>query len=159
MGLGCFLGFCWVVWVFGFLWVSLVSLYTFCVQALALFDIFNNYLYKKKKKTITHWNPSFIRAVQDWKLESLVAFVDRLYCLITSLIKTDKMLWSLARNHRFEVKSFYYSLQSAESSPFPWKNTWKVKPSPCIAFFTWTAALSKILTIDNLSRRGITLIN
>jgi hypothetical protein len=69
------------------------------------------------------------------------------------------MLWSPACNHRFEVKSYYYTLQSGESSLFPWKSIWKVKAPPRIAFFTWTAALGKILTIDNLRRRGLTLVN
>jgi hypothetical protein len=69
--------------------------------------------------SITHWNPSFLRAVQDWKLESLVAFHNLLYSSKTCPSEIDKMLCSLAHNHRFEVKAFYYSLQSTEFSPFP----------------------------------------
>jgi hypothetical protein len=34
-----------------------------------------------------------------------------------------------------------------------------LKAPPRIAFFTWTVALGKILTIDNLMRRGLTLVN
>jgi hypothetical protein len=65
------------------------------------------------------YNPSFLRAVQDWELEFLVLFLDLSYSSKTNLNETNKMLWSPARNHRFEVKSFYYTLQSVESSPFP----------------------------------------
>jgi hypothetical protein len=68
------------------------------------------------------------------------------------------MLWTPACNHGFEMKSYYNSLQFGESCLFPWKSIWKVKAPPRIAF-TWTAALGKILMIDNLRRRGPTLIN
>jgi hypothetical protein len=34
-----------------------------------------------------------------------------------------------------------------------------VKVPPRIAFFTWTTTLGKILTIDSLRRRGLTLLN
>lgn len=57
-----------------------------------------------------HWNSSFLRAIQDWELESLVTFLDLLYSLETFPSETDKMLRSLACNHRFEVKSFYNTL-------------------------------------------------
>jgi hypothetical protein len=104
-------------------------------------------------------NRSLLVAVQDWELESLVTFLDLLYSSKTSLSETNKMLWSLARNHRYEVKSFYNTLQSGESSFFPWKRVWKVKAPSRIAFFTWTVALGKILTIDNVRRQGLTLVN
>jgi hypothetical protein len=69
------------------------------------------------------------------------------------------MLWSPTPNHMFEVKIYYKTLQSKESFPFPWKSVWKVKAPPCIAFFTWMETLGKILTVDNLRRRGLTLVN
>jgi hypothetical protein len=34
-----------------------------------------------------------------------------------------------------------------------------VKTTPRIAFFTWMVALGKILTIDNLRRQGLMLVN
>jgi len=40
--------------------------------------------------------------------------------------RDNTMLWSPAHNFRFEVKSYYNTLQSGESSPFPWKSIWKV---------------------------------
>lgn len=33
---------------------------------------------------------------------------------------------------------------------FPWKSIWKAKVPSKVAFFAWSAALRKILTIDNL---------
>jgi hypothetical protein len=57
------------------------------------------------------------------------------------------------------VKNFYNTLQFGESSFFPWKSVWKVKAPSRIAFFTWTTVLGKILTIDNLRRQGLILVN
>jgi hypothetical protein len=50
-------------------------------------------------------------------------------------------------------------LGAREASLFPWKSIWKMKALPHIAFFTWTVALSKLLTIDNLQKQGLTLVN
>jgi hypothetical protein len=56
------------------------------------------------------------------------------------------------------VKSYYNTFQSGDSCSFPWKRFCKVKALLHIAFFIWTA-LCKILTIENLSRQGLTLVN
>jgi hypothetical protein len=58
------------------------------------------------------------------------------------------------------VKNYYKILQAREPCSFPWKCFffWKVKALPYIAFFIWTAALGRILTVDNL-RCGFTLVN
>uniref|UniRef100_A0A2N9IIB8 Reverse transcriptase zinc-binding domain-containing protein n=1 Tax=Fagus sylvatica TaxID=28930 RepID=A0A2N9IIB8_FAGSY len=62
---------------------------------------------------------------------------------------------SIQRGKKFEVKSYYKALIRSAQSPFPWRNVWKVKFPTRIAFFTWTAALGKILTIDNLRKRKV----
>jgi hypothetical protein len=41
----------------------------------------------------------------------------------------------------------------------PWKGIWRTKALPRVAFFAWTAARSKIPTIDNLRWRGMTVVN
>ena len=44
-------------------------------------------------------------------------------------------------------------------TPFPWKSIWKVKAPTKVASFFWTAALGKILTIDNLRRWRILIVD
>lgn len=72
------------------------------------------------------------------------------------------MKWiSFARNHltsrffMFEVRSYYRVLRSTTQPPFPWKTIWKLKMPTKVSFFLWTAALGRILTIDNLRRRQV----
>ena len=42
---------------------------------------------------------------------------------------------------------------------FPWKSLWKVKVLLRVSFFVWTAALGQILTVDNLRKRGLIVVN
>ncbi len=44
------------------------------------------------------------------------------------------------------------------AQPFPWKPIWKSKVPPRVAFFVWIVAKGKILTMDNLRKRGICLV-
>jgi hypothetical protein len=64
-----------------------------------------------------------------------------------------------SRKGSFEVKSFYRVLSSFGSNSFPWKSIWRSKASPRVAFFAWTAARGKILTLDNLRMRGMVVVN
>ena len=64
------------------------------------------------------------------------------------------MIWKLRRSGEFDVSSYYCALQASTRIHFPWKIIWGVKAPRRISFFTWTAARGKILTCDNLMRRG-----
>jgi hypothetical protein len=70
----------------------------------------------------------------------------------------DSMVWTPSSRHGFAVKSYYTkitSLSSEELSSFPWKSIWKAKAPQRIAFFLWATTLGRILTVDNLRRRGV----
>jgi len=56
------------------------------------------------------------------------------------------------------VKTFYKALVCHEAASFPWKDIRRVKAPKRVAFFVWTAALGKILTHDNLHRRGVVVV-
>ena len=57
------------------------------------------------------------------------------------------------------MSSFYNILISNVSTPFPWKSIWRTKALPRVAFFVWSATLGKILTLDNLKKKNMVLIN
>ena len=50
-------------------------------------------------------------------------------------------------------------IRAATKSPFPWKGIWSVKVPKRVLFFMWIAALGRILTLDNLMRKGLPLVN
>jgi hypothetical protein len=71
----------------------------------------------------------------------------------------DKIWWVLNRKGKFEVRSFYSILTSFVSFPFPWKSIWCTKAPSRVAFFVRSAVLGKILTLDNLRKKNMVLVN
>ena len=69
-----------------------------------------------------YWNLSFIRAILDWELESLDSFLNLLYSSKTHPREVDRMLWTPASSHGFEVTSYYKMLQIGAHFLFPCKS-------------------------------------
>ena len=63
-----------------------------------------------------------------------------------------------SKNSLFSVKSLYKALEQRTSSSFPWKCIWKTCVLPKISFFAWEATWGKILTCDQLQKRGLSLL-
>jgi hypothetical protein len=75
----------------------------------------------------------------------------------------DRICWSPSKRKLFEVSSSFgvlsISLDRYEAGcSFPWKGIWKVKVPRRVSFFVWTASLGKILTLDNLRKRGLIVV-
>jgi hypothetical protein len=105
------------------------------------------------------WNIVFTRLLHDWEVEILASFYSLLYSIKFRGVGEDKLWWIPSNKGSFEVSSFYRVLSAHGSLPFPWKGIWRSKAPPRVAFFAWTAALSKIPTIDNLRWRGMIVVN
>jgi hypothetical protein len=59
----------------------------------------------------------------------------------------------------FKVKSFFWSLVCSEGCHFPWKSVRRTKAPLRAVFFTWSAALSKILIMDNLKKQHVIMVD
>jgi hypothetical protein len=104
-----------------------------------------------------HWEVNYTQLVQDWELESVSSFLEVLHSAKIKRYEQDKMCWQTSPSNGFQVKSFYKHLSSLGAGSFLWKNIWKAKVPPRVAFFSWTVASGKILTLDNLRRCGLIL--
>jgi hypothetical protein len=102
----------------------------------------------------SEWNISFVRDFNDWELAVVVSFFKFLHLILPRSDRLDTMVWKLRNSGQFDVSSFYCALQGSNRKKFPWKSIWGVKAPRHISFFVWTAARGKILTCDNLMRRG-----
>jgi hypothetical protein len=89
----------------------------------------------------------------------LASFLTLLYSIKIDHDGEDKFWWSPSRKGNFDVKSFYKTLAYKEPIHFPWKSIWQTKVPLKMAFFAWAAALGKILTLDNLKKRHVIVIN
>jgi len=107
---------------------------------------------------VIQWNVLFTRQIQDWEMDMALSFFDRLYSILARHGKGDRLVWNPSKKGLFEVRSFYEELIRKDGPSFLWKNIWRVKAPTRVAFFVWSAALGKILTHDNLSKRNVIVI-
>ena len=57
------------------------------------------------------------------------------------------------------MKSLYSILEPGVSLLFPSGSIWRVSVPPKVAFFAWEASWGKVLTLEQLQRRGYSLEN
>ena len=66
----------------------------------------------------------------------------------------DRVLWKETKDRKFYVKSLYSALETRSAVSILKNIIW----SPCVptkvGFFTWEALWGKVLTLDQLKRRG-----
>jgi hypothetical protein len=105
------------------------------------------------------WNVSFIREAHDWEVDDFVSFLQVLHSVKVSRGNEDKLWWVSSKKVLFKVKSSFYSLACTGSSRFPWRSVWRTQAPSRAVFFVWSAALGKILTLDNLRKRHVIVIN
>jgi hypothetical protein len=108
---------------------------------------------------VVSWVLNFCRPIQDWEEESLSSFLDLLYSSSVKGYGLDRVCWYGSQEKGFQVKSFYNALLPKTAALGPGKNIWKPKVPTRVAFFVWTAALDHILTMDNLRRRRVIIMD
>ena len=83
----------------------------------------------------------------------------KLHPLVLNRDVEDVLSWMYSKNDSFSVRSLYRSLTKASNDPFPWSIIWRSWAPMRVSFFTWKASWNKILTIDQLKRRGWNMPN
>jgi hypothetical protein len=82
-------------------------------------------------------------------------FFSCLYLASGRRVGEDKLWWTPSKKGLFNVRSFYIVLVRIDNSPFPWKSIWRTKAHLSVVFFAWSAAVGKILTMDNLKKQHV----
>ena len=66
----------------------------------------------------------------------------------------DSVEWVDTKSGIFSIKSFYSFLASREVDPFPQGMVWNSWAPVRVNFFAWGETWAKILTLDQLKKRG-----
>ena len=104
----------------------------------------------KSPNGVLFWDVSFFRGVHVRELAALSSFMETIYSSSIRGFGEDKMCWIPSKDKGFLVKDYYRILAGPTIVGFPRSSIWKQKSPSRGAFFVWSAALEKCLTIDNL---------
>ncbi|XP_059441980.1 E4 SUMO-protein ligase PIAL1-like [Corylus avellana] len=84
---------------------------------------------------VIEWNVTFVRHVQDWEMELVAPFFERLYSCKISVGTVDRICWASSRKGNFEVNSLFKALSNFGHEMFPWKSIWRSKNACKIGWF------------------------
>lgn len=109
------------------------------------------------KQGIGTWDFTRTFMIECW----MIFYPSSILCIFWFLGVRGWIRWNgvLKGNGIFDIQSFYKEIWGATSAPFPWKGIWSVKGPKRVLFFLWTVALGKILSLDNLTKWGLPLVN
>ena len=107
-------------------------------------------LWIPKGGTVIVWDLRFYRVFEDWELAASYSLLQLIQTRIPRGDRRDTLCWWLKGDGKFDTWSYYHAIRGVSNSLCPWKGVWKPKIPKRVAFFLWTAAHGRILTLDNL---------
>ncbi|XP_078150358.1 uncharacterized protein LOC144545680 [Carex rostrata] len=78
---------------------------------------------------------------------------------ITLTTRPDNAAWRWEATGEFTVRSAYFASKNTLTTHYDTRRIWKLKVPPRMRVFAWLMVLNKILTVDNLMRRGWSMVN
>ena len=105
------------------------------------------------------WTPCFVRPFNDWEMEEIQNLLQTLQEKRILLNQNDLMLMREAKDGCFSVKLFYKVLFGSNSIFFPHQLIWSTWVPTKMSFFAWEASWGKVLTLDQIKKRGRALAN
>ena len=83
--------------------------------------------------------PRFSRAFNDWELDYVECFLQKIQTTRVYRDVDDKVIWTTSRCGNFSVRSLYSILEPEDSLVFPSSIIWGSCVPPMVAFFVWGA--------------------
>ena len=105
------------------------------------------------------WSPVFLRPFNDWEVEEVERFLHFLVNKKIIPFQEDRLLLKESRTNGFSVSLMFRKLRYSPPRDFPWRSIWNPIVPPKLGFFAWEASWGKVLTLDQLKRKGIPLVN
>ena len=105
------------------------------------------------------WNPCFSRHLNDWEMGEVESLFRKLHSLAVRRDVEDTLSWRESGTGCFSVSSLYRSYRRASSDPFLWCIIWRSWAPVRVSFFAREASWNRVLTTDQLKRRGWNMPN
>lgn len=106
------------------------------------------------------WGPVFRRNLNEIKESQFCSMLLVLHEVFIPRGGKDKRVWMASADGIFSVTSFFLSItRDAVVTHFNWASLWSIKAPPRVIAFRWTAILGGILTMDNLQRPRVIIVN
>ena len=105
------------------------------------------------------WTSLFFRAFNDWEIELVERFMLKIQAFRVQREEEDRVFWTTSKCGAFSVKSLYAMLELGDFPLFPSGSIWRASVPPKLSFFAWEASWGKVLTLEQLQRRGYSLAN
>ena len=105
------------------------------------------------------WNPPFLRHFNDWELKEVEGLFRNLNPLMVRREVEDVLSYKESKDGIFSIRSLYSSFTRAFSDPFPWGLIRRSWAPMRVSFFAQEASWNRILTIDQLKKRGWNMPN
>ena len=105
------------------------------------------------------WSPVFLRPFNDWEMEEVERFFIFLHNKKIRPAKEDRLLLKDSSTDGFSVSHMYRKLMFAPPLDFPSRSILNPIVPPKLGFFAWEASWGKVLTLDQLKRMGIPIVN
>ena len=105
------------------------------------------------------WSPVFSRPFNDWEMEEVDSFLLFLHNKKIRSNQEDRLSLKESTTDGFSVRQMYRMLMFSPPLDFPSRSIWNPIVPPKLGFFAWEASWGKVLTLDQLKKRGITLVN
>ena len=105
------------------------------------------------------WSAVFLRPFNDWEVEEVERFLHFLHSRKIRPLQEDRLLLKESTSDGFSVRLMYRQLAHSAPTEFPAWSIWNPIVPPKLGFFAWEASWGKVLTLDQLKRRGILLAN
>ena len=105
------------------------------------------------------WSPVFLRPFNDLELEEVERFLHFLHNKKIRPFQEDRLLLKESITDGFSIRHMYSKLVYSPPLDFPYRSIWNPIVPPKLGFFAWEASWGKVLTLDQLKRRGIPLVN
>ena len=105
------------------------------------------------------WSPLFSRSFNDWELEEVQIFLQVIQGKRVISNQEDVLLMKDIKGGRFSIKHFYLQLAPVRDSLFLFRFVWNPWVPTKVGFFAWEASWGKVLTLDQLKKRGRALAN